>query len=185
MGANKNINTVDYFRTRKEALLWLRSKGYQISQGKFYQDCAAGFPPVNADKTVSKWQVAEYAASLNAATTPSKPQSTIEDEQRKARADADIAEIKAERMRREHDAAWLHAADAWGIMAGLVGTLRDSIRHHVYTAQSELVQIVGGDQVRSQEGFEYIDAVIDKAFNEVAAAAMKIEFEKTDETTPL
>lgn len=56
----KNNNTPERFRNRKEALLWLQRRG-QISQGKFYQDCNAGLLTIYPDKSLSKFQVAEYA----------------------------------------------------------------------------------------------------------------------------
>ena len=56
-------STPERFRNRKEALLWLQSRG-QISQGKFYQDCAAGLLTIYQDKSLSKFQVSEYAHKI-------------------------------------------------------------------------------------------------------------------------
>ncbi len=50
----------DRFKNRAEAFAWLQARG-QISLGKFYQDCEAGMISVGPDKTVSKFQVMQYA----------------------------------------------------------------------------------------------------------------------------
>ncbi len=170
------MGSSDYFKNRKKALDWLRSKGHQISQGKFYNDCDAGFPAVRMDKTVSKWQVAEYAASLGAETASSKPQSTIESEQRKAKADAEMAEMKAEKMRREQDRLWLHADEAWSALAAVVGKLRDAVRRELYNKQVEIVLAAGGETHRAPEVYEHVDGIVDKAFNDVARSGINVEW---------
>jgi hypothetical protein len=62
MGMKEN-GTSERFCNRKEALTWLQARG-QISQGKFYTDCAAGHLIIYPDKTLSKFQVAEYAEKV-------------------------------------------------------------------------------------------------------------------------
>jgi hypothetical protein len=62
MVMRKNDNP-ERFRNRLEALAWLQSKG-QISRGKFYDDCIAGHITIHPDKSVSKFQVAEYAEKV-------------------------------------------------------------------------------------------------------------------------
>lgn len=59
----KNNSTSERFRNRKEALTWLQARG-QISQGKFYTDCTAGLLIIYPDKSLSKFQVAEYAEKI-------------------------------------------------------------------------------------------------------------------------
>jgi hypothetical protein len=169
------------FTTRKEALDWLKANHYKISQGKFYQDCSAGFPMVHKDGSVSRYQVLMYAQQIDLSTKAEDLTTRDEarrQEQRKIKAEAEIAEMKAEKMRREEDRYWLHAEEAWAQLAALVATLRDTIRHHLFTSQRELVHIVSGDQDRSNELAEYADGLIDKAFNEVAGAEIDVVFEK-------
>ena len=171
------VALVERFSSRKKALDWLNGEGHKVSTGKFYKDCALGFPAVDKDGSLSKYQVLTYGLSLNKQVQPdSEALSSREWDLRKAKADAKMAEIKAEKMQRENDSLWLHADEAWGAVAGLVGSLRDCIRHHLYTAQRELVQIAGGEQERSQEVFEFADGVIDKAFNEVAGSSIDLKF---------
>lgn len=168
------------FVNRKQAHNWLQAQGYKVSQGKFYQDCKAGFPALHKDGTLSRYQVMQYGQQLDVTTRADAggdgPQR--EDEARKIRAEADIAEMKAEKMRREEDKLWLHADEAWAQVAALVGTLRDAIRHHLYGGQRDLVHVAGGEQDRSQELFEAADQLVARAFNEVAGAEIKIEFER-------
>jgi len=179
-GAGKKLDggVSERYKSRKKALTWLQDNGYKISTGKFYQDCKAGFPSVGSDGTVSKYQVILYGQQLVSGVVADVPISTREDDHRKNRADADIAEMKAEKMRREEDKDWLHAEDAWSAMAGLIGTLRDCIRHHIYVKQGEIVLSAAGKQDRSQEVFGFVDEVISQAFNEVAGSAISVQFEK-------
>jgi hypothetical protein len=172
------------FASRKQALDWLRGQGFKISTGKFYQDCDKGFPALARDKSVSKYHVLLYGQQLDAApnhVAAGQYADTGENDSRKAKADADMAEMKATKMRREEDKFWLHADDAWAITAGLIGTLRDCIRHHLFTAQAEIVLQAAGDQDRSQEVFELTDEVISRAFNEVAGESINVVFEKEGE----
>ncbi len=59
----KGNNTPERFKNRMEALCWLQGRG-QISRGKFYADCAAGHIIIHPDKSISKFQVAEYAEKV-------------------------------------------------------------------------------------------------------------------------
>ncbi|KJS02223.1 MAG: hypothetical protein VR65_06140 [Desulfobulbaceae bacterium BRH_c16a] len=166
------------FVNRKQALNWLAAQGYKISQGKFYQDCAAGFPELHRDGSISRFQVMQYGQQLDVSARSVAPDASRENEARKAKADADMAEMKAERMRRDEDAEWLHADQAWAAIAGILGTLRDCIRHHFHAGQNDLVQVAGGDMNRNSEVFEFCDDIVNKAFNEVAGESINVTFEK-------
>lgn len=56
-------NNPERFKNRAEALEWLQIRGH-ISRGKFYSDCNAGHIVVHPDKSMSKFQVAEYAEKV-------------------------------------------------------------------------------------------------------------------------
>lgn len=131
------------------------------------------------DGSLSKYQALTYGLQLDQRVMPGPEVfDKMEHDQRKAKADADMAEMKAEKMRRETDKLWLHADEAWAAVAGLVGGLRDCIRHHLYIGQVGVVEAADGEQVRSQEVFEHMDSLVDKDFNEVAGASIDIKFEK-------
>ncbi len=166
------------FANRKQALNWLQAQGYKVSQGKFYQDVAAGAPALHRDGTVSRYAVMQYGQQLDIETRGGLLTfgSNAEDEARKIKADADIACMKAARMQRDEDRYWLHADEAWATVAALVGTLRDAIRHHLHEGAREIVHLAGGDQNRSQEVFEGCDQLVAKAFNETAGAEINVEF---------
>jgi len=168
------------FKNRKEALIWLKESGYKISQGKFYQDAAAGYPVVHKDGSVSKFQIMEYGQRLDSVRKESEAVQAMAREysERKEKADAEIAEMKAEKMRRDENRHWLHAAEAWGQVAALVGTLKDAIRHELFAGARELVLAAGGDQERSQETFEHADQLVARAFNKVAGDSVAVTFEK-------
>lgn len=181
MNPAESSTETDRFASRKEALDYLQAQKYKVSTGKFYQDCASGFPLVHRDGSVSRYQVLMYAQQIDLSTKAEAITNRDADrlhESKKTKAEAEIAELKAARMRREEDKYWLHAEDAWAQIAALVGALRDTIRHHLFTSQRELVQVVGGDQNRSNELIEYTDGLIDKAFNETAGAEIDMVFEK-------
>lgn len=178
MSKKKATPDTERFASRKKAHDWLLENGHKVSIGKFYGDCDKGLIVLAGDGSVSKFAVLEYALSLkkDVQVDPGKALDAAEHDRRKAKADADMAEMKAEKMRREEDALWLHADDAWSAVAGLVGRLRDSIRHHLYASQGELAMTAGGEQERSQELFEAMDAAVDLAFNEVAGGSIEVEF---------
>jgi len=162
------------FANRKQALNWLQAQGYKVSQGKFYQDVKAGFPLLHRDGSVSRYQVMQYGQQLDVESRAVAPGllagASEADEARKLKAQADQEEMKAERMRREHDADWLHADEAWAAVAALVGTLRDSLRHHFHTGQGELIHLAGGDPGRGPEVYEGCEEIMARAFNEVCNA---------------
>ncbi len=82
MGMMKN-STPERFRSRKEALLWLQSRG-QISQGKFYTDCTAGHLTIYPDKSLSKFQVAEYAEKVFGFARQEPPRKAVQKINRRA-----------------------------------------------------------------------------------------------------
>jgi hypothetical protein len=169
----------EYFVNRKEAYDWLVDNGFKVSSGKFYGDCKKGFPAINSDKTVSKYQVAIYGQGLRDDQAPdlSAMQKTGFDHD-KAQADAKIAVMKADRMEREEDDLWLHADVAWSVIAGLLGRVRESIRHQLHTDCPEMVVAVAGDVARAPELFELLEACVDKAYNEVAGEKLEVRWEE-------
>jgi hypothetical protein len=164
------------FANRKQGLNWLQAQGYKVSQGKFYQDCLAGFPVLHRDGSVSRYQVMQYGQQLDLETRGAVQFSggSDADDARKLKAQADQEEMKAERMRREEDAEWLNADAAWSAIAGLLGVLKDSLRHHFHAGQGELIHLAGGDQGRGPEVYEGCEEIMARAFNEVAGMG-KIE----------
>lgn len=175
----------DRFRNRKEAVEWLQVQGYKISTGKFYQDIAAGKKITMAlDGTVSKWDTYQYATKELNIATGSATGGTLAGEQiRKIRAEADMKELQFEIATRERDKHWLHADDAWATLAAVIGTLRDSIRHHLDSGKQRIVEASGGDHARASEVFECCEGIINQAFNEVAGQEINVEFVREIEDT--
>lgn len=172
-------DSAERFKSRKAALDWLQAQGYQVSNGKFYKDCAAGELAMGKDGSLSRYRVLLYGLKLAKGGGPSVDAvSTAEDDARKAKADADMAEMKAERMRREEDKLWLHADQAWAAVAGLIGALRDALRYHLHLSAREIVLSAGGDQERSHEMYELVEEVVSRGFNDVAGASIAVEFSK-------
>lgn len=170
------------FKNRKRAHEWLVDNGFSVAIGKFYEDINAGDKgiAVNPDKTISKYQVLQYGLNHIKKEKRADPlsESRFEADHRRSVAEAELAEVKARRAAREEDAYWLHAEQAWSVIAGVIGNLRDVIRRHLHDEQVRIVQAAGGDPVRSPEVFEYVDQVVGRAFNEVAGAPLDIQWEE-------
>lgn len=158
------------FANRKQALNWLQAQKYKVSQGKFYQDCNAGFPVMHRDGSISRYQVMQYGQQLDVETRGTAPVSggREESDDRRAKAEAEIKEMEANKRRREEDTEWLHADAAWAAIAGLLGVLKDSLRHHFHAGQGELIHLAGGDPARGPEVYESCEEIMARAFNEVA-----------------
>ena len=169
----------EYFDNRREAHEWLIANGFKVSQGKFYQDCKKNaFPVVNKDGSVSKYQVVEYGRGLQEEQKPDLTSiQRSEHLHQKEKAEAEIAVMKAERMRRDEDSLWLHADTAWSALAVLVGNLRDAIRRSLHGAQVDIVLTAGGEISRAPEVYERIEGVVDQAFNEVAKKGIDVQWE--------
>lgn len=176
----------DRFKTRKEALNWLMTQGYKISQGKFYTDCTNGQKiTVHRDGTVSKWEVFEYARNELKTGTGSGTGSGLAAEQmRKIRAEADMKELQFQIETRKQDKLWLHADEAWATLAALIGTLRDAISHQLDSGKNKIVEAAGGSHDQGPEVFEFCESLINKAFNEVADSPLDVTFEREIENEP-
>lgn len=161
----------DRFKNRKEALAWLHSKNIQISQGKFYQDCGAGKIIVHPDKTISKFQVAEYGERLTGQYRQAPPSMDMDDKKRRLEIEKLEQEVeKGKLANRKEDDKWLYKEDAWAQMAAIIGTLRDSLRHQFHVGSVAVIHAAGGDPARGPEVYEQTEELISRAFNEVVNA---------------
>lgn len=155
------------FKNRQAALKWLQTRG-QISTGKFYQDCDAGLVQIAADKTVSKYQVMEYAERIFGFT---RQQAPLQDQvARKERLEIELLEQKVEKQKlenRKEDANWLQKEEAWAQMAAVIGKLRDSLRHQFHVGTIALISSSAGDHQRGPEVYETAEGLISRAFNEI------------------
>ena len=170
----------EFFKNRKEAYQWLDAEGYPVGQSKFYQDCP-GVVPMNEDKTVSKFLVMQYGESLRRKTGGGDFSTSVEAAEadlRKKIADASAAEYRTSKLAREEDNLWLHADDAYAMLAGLVAAMRSAVRHQVYSHRRELVEIVKGDPDLADQLYQEIEGLIDDGFNEVAGKDLKGKFEE-------
>jgi hypothetical protein len=174
--------TDERFKNRSEALKWLQLRG-QISTGKFYQDCDAGAVQVAADKTISKYQVMEYAERLFGVA---RQQAPLQDQAaKKDRLEIELLEQKVEKQKlenRKEDVHWLQKEEAWAQMAAIIGKLRDSLRHQFHVGTVAIITSSAGDQQRGPEVYETAEGLISRAFNEIVESG-RIEgvFEKHGE----
>lgn len=158
------------FRNRKQALDWLKAQGYKVSQGKFYKDCEEGCPAIHKDGSVSRFQVLQYGQQLDLErrNPAAENQKADEAEIKRKIAEAEIAERKNEREKRQMDSEWLQRAEALGQIAAILGKLRSALRRRHSTGYQELIRKCNGDHTRGNEVQEYLEAMLRQAFNDVA-----------------
>lgn len=160
--------SLEVFRTRKQALDWLREQGVRVSQGKFYQDCDAGLVAVYPDKTVSKFAVSQYLLGLQRQVAPDVQ--AMDRQGRKEQLDIELKEMELAKRRLEYraaDAEWLRTEDAWAAVAALLGSVLDGLRYHFHKAAPELVHLAGGDPARAAEVYEQCEQVMGLAMAEI------------------
>ena len=166
------------YKTRAEAYRkFIQPQGLPVSQSKFYQD-AEQLQLVKPDKSIDLASLLAYVKSelkVDIATGQSLARRTATDDRedndnRKAKAEADLKEIQAEEARRKLDEKWLHQDEAWSALAALFGTLRDTLRHHVHQGAPELVHLAGGDPGRAPEVYEGAEAILSRSFNEIVTS---------------
>ncbi len=171
------------FKNRKAAFAWLRGEGCKVSQGKFYQDCLAGNPAVHPDGSVSRYQVVLYAQRLNQERRPAGE--ALDRAAEKERLEIRKLELDIEKREienRQLDDQWLQKEDAWAVVAALIGTLLDNLRHQFYAGQGRLIHLAAGDPGRGAELYEGCEELLNRAFNDTAARELSGAFETiTDE----
>jgi len=170
------------FANRKQALNWLQAQGYKVSQGKFYQDCEAGFPALHRDGTVSRYQVMQYGQQLDVSSRsiPQFDQSARREDLEIRKLEADV--LAAESKARREDARWMLKEDAWSSVAALLSGLQDSLRHHLHEGQGLVVHLAGGSPDREPEVYEALVDLVGRAFNELAAVRIEGLFSESVET---
>lgn len=159
--------TTEHFKNRTEALAWLQKRG-QISKSKFYRDCDDGLVTVFPDKTLSKFQVSEYAEREFNFRQPTT--TTVDMSEKKQRLEIEKLEQDVEKGKlanRKEDDKWLYKEDAWAQMAAIIGKLRDSLRHQFHVGTVALISSSAGDPQRGPEVYETAEGLISRAFNEI------------------
>lgn len=159
------------FKNRKAAWEWLQAEGYKVSRGKFYNDCAAGYPAVDRDGSVSRFQVLDYG--LKQGGPPVAPDLNAMDQSaRKTALEIERLELSNAKLKieaRELDRGWMRAEDGWTAIAALLGTLLDNLQHHLYEAAPLVVHLAGGDPARAPEVYEAVNQAVARAMNELGA----------------
>lgn len=143
--------TDERFKNRKEALEWLQGRG-QISQGKFYKDCESGLVTVHADKTVSKWQVMEYAEREFGQVRQTA--TSADYAAKKERLELEKLELDIERKKRENrkdDRDWIHRDKVFEREGALVGSIMGEVRYYLDKAAPAIVTLCRGDASRISE----------------------------------
>ena len=188
---DSEAETTEYFTTRREAWQWLHEQGLQMGESTFYRRIGQpGFPRLLPDKTLSKWECSEFLRLQTAEgnATPGGVYSTDELVQRKLVAETEAAEHaaglareKLAKLTKENDRAWMPRRDAYAMLAALIGTLRDTVLHHLHHNQLAFCAAVSGDDARAPELYEALAASVNTAFNEVADSPLSVRLAGEDE----
>lgn len=164
--------TEERFKNRKEALDWLQGRG-QISQGKFYTDCADGLVMVHPDKTVSKWQVMEYAEREFGQVRQTA--NSFDFAAKKERLELEKLELDIERKKKENrkdDREWIHRDIRDEREGALVGTILGEIRYHLDKSVPAIITICNGDPARLSD--------VKKEQEDAVFAAFRAIYEKNE-----
>lgn len=183
--------TIEYFNNRREAWQWLQEQGLQMGESTFYRKIGQpGFPRLLPDKTLSKWECSEFLRLQTAEgnATPGGVYSTDELVQRKLVAETEAAEHaaglareKLAKLTKENDKTWMPRREAYAMLAALIGTLRDTVLHHLHHNQLAFCAAVSGDDARAPELYEALAASVNTAFNEVADSPLSVRLAGEDE----
>lgn len=182
-----------YKNTQEAYLRFIEPQRLPVKKSKFYDDVKR-LNLAAIDKSIALASLLRYVREeLN--VDPVSGRSIIEDEQRdlsdrqrkaevdKAESDARKARVAADEAEREIDEKWIYRDDAWAQIAALVGTLRDSLRHHAHVAAAAVIHSAGGDPSRASEVYEQIEAeIFTRAFNEIERGGrIEVMFESSEE----
>lgn len=159
------------FRTRQEALDWLRSQGATISTGKFYQDGKGGKYRLYPDKSVSRSSVAEYLLKMRGAA-PGPALELIDYSQKKQQLETEKLQLEVEKLRiatRASDREWMRTDDHWAHLAASLALAKGNLEHFARAAASEIIAGIGSDyHLAPQLADLVVELVINRAYNELA-----------------
>lgn len=189
--AAPEAETIEYFNNRREAWQWLHEQGLQMGESTFYRRInSPGFPRLTPDKRLSRWECSEFLRlqQVEGNATPGGVYSTDELVQRKLVAETEAAEHaaglareKLAKLTKENDKTWMQRREAYAMLAALIGTLRDTVLHHLHHNQLAFCAAVSGDDARAPELYEALAASVNTAFNEVADSPLSVRLAGEDE----
>lgn len=189
--AAPEAETIEYFNNRREAWQWLHEQGLQMGESTFYRRIGQpGFPRLTPDKRLSRWECSEFLRlqQVEGNATPGGVYSTDELVQRKLVAETEAAEHaaglareKLAKLTKENDKTWMQRREAYAMLAALIGSLRDTVLHHLQHNQLAFCAAVSGDDARAPELYEALAASVNTAFNEVADSPLSVRLAGEDE----
>lgn len=156
-----------YFKTRNAAYRWLKERGYPHSRGHFYGVIDAG-GHARDDGRVLKLTAAELGLQALSTANAGYESDQLNHKERKVKADADLAELKADAYRRELDRDWLHASSAWAAVCEIVKQLDACTRQQFELDAASLIASCGGEHSREGEFLVRIGETINAAMNNAA-----------------
>jgi hypothetical protein len=177
----------DNFKNRVAAHRWLKAESIAVGQTKFYEDCEK-LALVQPDKTIKLADLLAYikAEHKTGPAGPSRDMGLADRQQKLDNLELRERELKVDKLEREkraEDARWILKDDAFAQMAGIVGLLRDSLRHHAHRSAAAILHLAGGDPGRAAEVCEGIESeIFARAFNELAGAGrVEVMFESEED----
>lgn len=191
--AAPEAETIEYFSNRREAWQWLHEQGLQMGESTFYRRIGTpGFPRLMPDKRLSRWECSEFLRlqQVEGNASPGGVYATDELVQRKLLADTEAAEYtaglareKLAKLTKETDRTWMPRREAYAMLAALIGSLRDTVLHHLHHNQIAFCAAVCGEDARAPELYEALAAAVNTAFNEVASRPLQVELQGEEAET--
>lgn len=174
----------EWFKTEREARLYLVGLGYDISTGKFNTDKNNGLMICDG-KRISKFSVLEYAQRQKKSS--SAPSLAVREDYiarrekadtEKAEADARIANDKADESERQLDRKWMLRSEHEEQMAAFAGLLEDTFRHRVYLDHSLLLLAAGGQSSKASEFANELQLFCRRSFGDISSyKELTVEFD--------
>lgn len=169
-------STLERFRSRREALDWLREQGAQVSQGKFYQDCKAGKVLVFPDKTVSRASTAQYLLAMrrqNPVFDPEACDLSIKEQELKIRK-LELEVARLEKANRADDKDWMRREDAWAQLVGVLHLLRQNLDYYCnQRAASILLACDGRSALAPQMIDQLLGEIVAPAYNDLEGQTLE------------
>lgn len=169
-------SALERFKSRKEALIWLREQGAQVSQGKFYQDCKAGKVLVFPDKTVSRASTAQYLLAMrrqNPVFDPAACDLTVKEQELKIRK-LELEVARLEKADRAEDADWMRREDSWAALVGVLHLLRQNLDYYCNQQAAPILLFCEGKSAMAPQMIDKILAeIVAPAFNDLAGQTLE------------
>jgi len=138
------------FAKRKEALAYLKGRGFKVGRTKFYDDCKARLIPTDAEGRFEEKVLLAYAAALPTVAREEDSQTADASRQRlEADADHKSEQAKLARMRRlKLEGELVPRAEVERGRAARAQFFRAQVENYGHLMGPQIIALVGGDEAK-------------------------------------